>query len=453
MLRALICSLAVLALVPAGWVRAAGGKDEKGLNVTGKLTTDDPFDKVRAKSYAKTYKFKMVEGKTYQIDMKSKAVDSYLRLEDSTGKQLAFDDDGGGFPDARIVFKAPKDDTYVIICTTFGGGETGEFTLTVMPASEKLGAFNQLKNDFQALGNDLGQKYNATKDEAEKDKIFDQFFEGALDYAIKFNAFAEANASDPISKDATKMCSELLSMASSQAKTASAGAKFRELMTKAKSKDVQAAASVALGSNLIMQYEKAYQKKDKAGAAKLATEAETTLKEAKMKYSDVQGPRETIGKMAESMLDTLQHRSVGKVAAEITGELIDGKKFKLSDFKGKVVVLYFWGSWCPPCKAMIPDEKKLVARLAKAPFAMVGINTDNDKDMAKKFLAEQGITWTQVWDNGSTQGPINKAWHIDHWPTIYVLDANGVIRYREVRGVAMDNAVDELLKELPGGGT
>src|SRR5262249_42188265 len=130
MLRAVLCSLVVLALVPAGWARAAG-KDDKGLNVSGELTKDDPFDKVRAKSHCKTYKFMMAKDKTYQIDMKSKELDSFLRLEDSTGKQLAMDDDGGGFPDARIVFTAPKDDTYVIICTTFGGGETGKFNLTV----------------------------------------------------------------------------------------------------------------------------------------------------------------------------------------------------------------------------------------------------------------------------------------------------------------------------------
>jgi peroxiredoxin len=453
MLRAWICSVAVLALVPAGWAQAAGekGDKDKELKVSGELTKDDPFDKVRKNSHCKTYKFKMMKDMTYQIDMKSKKVDSYLRLEDSAGKQLAEDDDSGGFPDARIIFKAPKDDTYVIICTTFGcttfgQAETGEFTLTVVPGSEKQGQFKQLQDDYQKVAVDLGQKYSLSKSEDEKEKIFDQFFEAVLDYAIKFNAFAEANAADPINKDASKMCSQLLSLASSQAKSAAAGAKFRELMTSAKSKDVQGMAAVALGGNLILQYEKAHQTKDKA-TAKLADEAESMLKQAKTKYGDLG----TIGKQADDMLDLLQHRSAGKTAAEITGEDIDGKKFKLSDYKGKVVVLYFWGSWCPPCVAMIPDEKKLVARLEKARFAMVGINTDNDREKAKKFLEDKGITWTQVFDGG-TQGPIDKAWRVDHWPTIYILDANGVIRYREVRGETMDRAVDELLKELAGAG-
>src|ERR1700736_3044366 len=179
MLRAWICSVAVLALVPAGWAQAAGGKgDEKGLKVTGELTKDDPFDKAREKCHAKTYKFKMEANKTYVIDLKSlekgKDFDLYLRLEDSGGKQLAEDDNGGGGEfgnDARITFTAPKTDTYVIIATTYGPGATGKFSLTAAPPSEKEGQFNQLKADFQKVSGDLSQKYGLSKSEEEKEKI------------------------------------------------------------------------------------------------------------------------------------------------------------------------------------------------------------------------------------------------------------------------------------------
>jgi hypothetical protein len=73
----------------------------------------------------------MIEGKTYQIDMTSAAFDSYLRLENFAGQEVAADDDSGGFPHARIVYRAPKTEDYTIIATTFGGGSTGKYRVMV----------------------------------------------------------------------------------------------------------------------------------------------------------------------------------------------------------------------------------------------------------------------------------------------------------------------------------
>ena len=111
----------LLAALPAA--RAEEKKQEAGkdLKVAGKLSADDPKDKVIARSPHKVHEQALKAGSTYIIDLKSRQFDSYLRLEDSTGKQLAQDDDGGGFPNARIVFKTPKDDKYRIIVTSFDG--------------------------------------------------------------------------------------------------------------------------------------------------------------------------------------------------------------------------------------------------------------------------------------------------------------------------------------------
>jgi len=97
---------------------------------------------------------------------------------------------------------------------------------------------------------------------------------------------------------------------------------------------------------------------------------------------------------------------------------------------------------------MYPHERSLVKRLEGKPFALLGINSDKDRDELKKVLEKEQITWRSFWNGGSTSGPISKAWHVHAWPTIYVLDAQGVIRYRNVRGHQMDEAVDTLLKEL-----
>lgn len=95
---------------------------------------------------------------------------------------------------------------------------------------------------------------------------------------------------------------------------------------------------------------------------------------------------------------------------------------------------------------MIPHEKTLVERLKNEPFALVGINTDGDKDDFKKKAEEQGVVWRSAWQ-GSTSGPVCTAWGVNSFPTIYVLDGKGVIRYIGVRGEKMDAAVDTLLAE------
>ena len=97
---------------------------------------------------------------------------------------------------------------------------------------------------------------------------------------------------------------------------------------------------------------------------------------------------------------------------------------------------------------MYPHERSLVKRLADKPFALLGVNSDDDKDKLKKVLEEEKITWRSWWDGGSTEGPIATKYNVRGWPTIYVLDAKGVIRYKDVRGEAMDKAVDALLKEM-----
>jgi len=96
---------------------------------------------------------------------------------------------------------------------------------------------------------------------------------------------------------------------------------------------------------------------------------------------------------------------------------------------------------------MLPHEKALVQRLKDQPFALLGINSDGEAEEVKKMLAEQGITWRQALD-GDTSGPLATRWNVQGWPTIYILDAEGKIRFRDLRDEEMEKAVNELLAEL-----
>ena len=102
---------------------------------------------------------------------------------------------------------------------------------------------------------------------------------------------------------------------------------------------------------------------------------------------------------------------------------------------------------------MYPHERSLVKRLANKPFALIGVNSDRDKAKLKPRMEEENITWRSFWNGPrGTSGPISKAWNVRSWPTIYVLDHKGVIRYKNVRGEKMDEAVDTLLAEMESAG-
>jgi hypothetical protein len=101
------------------------------VSVNGRLSHSDSLDRRRQQCRARTYSIKLTAGKRYQIDMVSAEIDSYLRLEGPTGQPMLEDDDGGGFPNARIVFQCQQTGTYRITCTTFAPGMTGGYTLSV----------------------------------------------------------------------------------------------------------------------------------------------------------------------------------------------------------------------------------------------------------------------------------------------------------------------------------
>jgi thiol-disulfide isomerase/thioredoxin len=158
--------------------------------------------------------------------------------------------------------------------------------------------------------------------------------------------------------------------------------------------------------------------------------------------------RRTIAEVARSELHEFRDLSVGLAAPEIEGESVDGKPLRLSDYRGKVVVLSFWATWCGPCMDMIPHERSLVKRLEGRPFALLGIDGDADRQKAKAVMIKEGMNWPSWWDRTDADGPIATQWNVRGWPTIYILDHNGVIRYKSFPRDELDMLVDTLLKEM-----
>ena len=100
----------------------------------------------------------------------------------------------------------------------------------------------------------------------------------------------------------------------------------------------------------------------------------------------------------------------------LTGVDFDGKPLKLSDYRGKVVVLVFWGTWCGPCMREVPHERELAERLKDKPFAVLGVNCDDDKQAAVSAIKSERISWPNWHDGAPGEGPIAKRYHIRELP-------------------------------------
>ena len=99
---------------------------------------------------------------------------------------------------------------------------------------------------------------------------------------------------------------------------------------------------------------------------------------------------------------------------------------------------------------MIPHERSLVERFKDKPFAIVGVNSDDDLDFYKKEAAKTGVTWRSFWDS---TGEIAERWNIQGWPTIYLIDHKGVIRHKDIYGdEAIDKALEQLVAEAEAAG-
>lgn len=98
---------------------------------------------------------------------------------------------------------------------------------------------------------------------------------------------------------------------------------------------------------------------------------------------------------------------------------------------------------------MYPHERSLVKKMEGRPFALVGVNSDGDKTGLKKAMEKEQITWRSFWDR-STSGPIDRAWKIQGWPTLFVIDQKGVIRHTHLGSPGeqvLDQEIEGLIKQ------
>jgi len=94
---------------------------------------------------------------------------------------------------------------------------------------------------------------------------------------------------------------------------------------------------------------------------------------------------------------------------------------------------------------MYPHERSLMEKYADAPFMIVGVNSEETPEKIRAICKEKNLSWPSFFDGGGTDGPISTQWGVRGWPTVYVLDHEGVIRSTRGRGPALDVILEELV--------
>lgn len=126
-------------------------------------------------------------------------------------------------------------------------------------------------------------------------------------------------------------------------------------------------------------------------------------------------------------------------------ELLDtnGKTHRLSDYRGRTVIINFWTTWCPPCREEIPSMNRALKRLEQEAVVMLGINMGEDEDTIFLFTADYPTDFPMLMDS---DGAVIADWPVKGLPTTYVVAPDGTLAYRAIGGRAWD--APDLLEQI-----
>lgn len=155
--------------------------------------------------------------------------------------------------------------------------------------------------------------------------------------------------------------------------------------------------------------------------------------------------------MAFSFINKNSNEPIKGIQGQIKAPEIElvspkGKLIKLSDFKGKLVLIDFWASWCGPCRKEMPNVIKIYSKFKNKGFEIYGVSLDQDKEKWMEAITKDGINWPQVsdlkyWDNVAA-----RIYNVQGIPYTVLIDKDGKIIAKNLRGQELEKKIAEVLK-------
>ncbi|WP_346751472.1 redoxin domain-containing protein [Splendidivirga corallicola] len=145
------------------------------------------------------------------------------------------------------------------------------------------------------------------------------------------------------------------------------------------------------------------------------------------------------------MVRTWKQVAVGEVAIDFTQNDTLNNPVTLSSLRGQYVLIDFWASWCGPCRAENPNVVKLYNELSDKGFEIIGVSFDSDKEKWLKAIKDDNLTWYHVSDLGGWGNEVGKLYGVRAIPHTILLDPDGVIIDKNLRGEALRERLEELL--------
>jgi len=122
-----------------------------------------------------------------------------------------------------------------------------------------------------------------------------------------------------------------------------------------------------------------------------------------------------------------------------------GRTVKLSDLKGKVVLLDFWATWCPPCRTEIPFLLEIYRKFKDKEFVLISVSLDRDLQAARQFVKDKEMGWVHIIDREAGQA-IASLYEVEYIPSTFVIGRKGKIEARQLRGEELKDRIAALLK-------
>lgn len=145
-------------------------------------------------------------------------------------------------------------------------------------------------------------------------------------------------------------------------------------------------------------------------------------------------------------LRELKSLNIGQEAPNFETQTLQEKSISLSDYKGKIILVEFWATWCGPCIGEIPHLKSTYSEYSDSDFEIIGISLDQNQEKLKNLVEEHNLQWPQIQQQKEFNSKLAELYSVIAIPRNYLIGRNGEIIAKDLRGEELKAKVSELLK-------